>query len=385
MAAVQPLPNSAFVKVEVDFTSNWNTPTPVYTDVTSDVRLSGGLVWERGRNDEFQTVSPGSCQFTLNNRTRTYDPTTNLNMVPGRPARITCYYPTTATVFQQMQMQVEDWVPEWTLDLDSFVKANCIERFGGLAFTRIVSSAYISTTAVARLNDLADAGGWPSGSRLFTTGTQLLTAGQVYQGVDVLSSMQDVANGQGQVLYSDRAGVLTTKPMFAGIGANGGTFGDGGGAEIPFTIPTGGVGQGYLYTQVQLTAATGPLGPWTSGHPNTVTANLGAPYQSGKYGTRPFARNTAATTQTAAQTVATSLANTLTSLSSFRLQQVQIRPLANPALIFPVVLAADFGVPYTFTWQPPGGGSRISITAKLRSIRHEISESDWLVTWNLSP
>jgi hypothetical protein len=386
MAAVQPLKNagSAFVKVEVDFTSNWNAASPSYTDVTGDVRFADGVVWERGRNDEFQTVSAGSCQFTLNNRTRTYDPITNANMVPARPARITCYYPTTGTAYQQIQMQVEDWVPDWTVDKDAVVKANCIESFGALTFTRIASSAYISTTAVARLTDLANAAGWPAGPRSFVAGSQLLTAGQLYQGVDVLSAMQDVANGQAQVLYQDRTGVLTTHAMFTATATSGGTFGDGAG-ELPFYTPDGGVGGGYWYTQVQLTAATGPAGPWTQNQPNTVTANVGSNYTTGKYGTRVFARNTAATTQAAAQTVAASIASSLNGLNPYRLKQIVIRPLANPSVLFPVVLAADFGVPYTFNFQPPGGGSRISITAKLRSIRHEITEKDWVVTWMMSP
>lgn len=384
MAAVQPLPNSALVKIEVDFTSSWNTAAPAYTDVTQDIRFPAGVTWERGRNDEFQSVSPGSCQFVLNNRARTYDVTTNANMVPARPARITCYYPTIATAYQQMQMQAEDFVPDWTTGADATVAVNCIERFGGLAFTRIVSSAYISTTAVNRLTDLANAGGWPTTPRSFAAGSWVLTAGQLYQNVDVLSAMQDVAAGQAQVLYQDRTGVLTTHAIFTATGASGGTFGDQAG-EIPFLTPDAGVGGGYWYTQVQLTAANGPAGPWTQNQPNTVTANVGANYTTGKYGTRPFTRSVAATTQINAQSAATQLANSLNGLSPYRLKQVIIHPLTNPAVAFPVVLAADFGIPYTFNFQPIGGGSRVSITAKLRSIRHEITETDWVCTWQMSP
>ncbi len=379
MAAIAPFPRAALVKVEVDFTSNWNA-TPSYTDVTADLRFSDGITWERGRNDEFQSVSPGSCQFTLNNRARTYDVTTNANMVPARPARVTCYYPTTSTAYQQIQMQVEDWTPAWTISKDAVVKANCIESYGALAFTRIAASSYLSLTAPARLNDLATAGGWPTAPRSFATGAYAIIA-QDYQGVDVLSSMQEVANGQAQVLYQDRTGVLTTHAMFTGTGSNGGTFGDGAG-ELKFGVPDGGVGGGYWYTQVQLTAAGTA---WTQGSPNTVTANVGANYTTTKYGLRTFSRNISSTSRTAAQSAAASLATSLNGMSAYRLKQVTIDPMIDPANLFPVVLAADFGIPYTFNFQPPGGGSRISLTAKLRSIRHEISESGWLVTWQMSP
>jgi hypothetical protein len=385
MAAVQPFQNAAFVKIEVDFTSNWNVASPAYTDVTGDVRFADGLVWERGRNDEFQSISPGTCQFTLNNRARTYDVTTNANMVPARPTRITCFYPTVATSYQQIQAQAEDFVPDWALGEEAVVKVNCIERFGGLGFTRIVSSAFISTTATGRLTDLANAGGWPAAARAFAGGTYPLTAGQVYQNVDALSSMQEVANGQAQVLYQDRTGVLTTHAMFTATSGSGGTFGDLPGSELAFVTPGGGVGGGYWFTQVQLTAATGPAGPWTQNQPNTVTANVGSNYPVGKYGIRPFARNTAAFAQTNAQTVAASIATSLNGLSPYRMKEVVIRPMRDPASLFPVVLAADFGIPYTFNFQPVGGGSRVSITAKLRSIRHEVTENDWVVTWQLSP
>ena len=387
MAAVQPLPNSAFVKVEVDFTSNWNTASPSFTDVTSDIRLASGLSWERGRNDEYQTVSPGNCSFTLNNRTRTYDPTTNANIVPARPVRVTCYYPTTGTAYQQGDFLAEDWTPAWTVDGDSVVQADCVERWGALGFTKVVSFAYLATNDVAvRLGQLADSAGWPAASRSFLSGLYPL-ASETYQSTDVLSAMQDAANGQNHIIYQDRNGILTTKIRFNSVGANIGTFGDqtrqnGLGTELEYVSIADGVGGGYWYTQVQVTA-TGP--EWVQGQPNTITKNVGGIYTIAKYGTRVFSLEINATTQANATSVGGQIASRLATQPAYRIKSAAIRPLADPANLFPVVLTADLGSPVTFNLTPPGGGGRISQTGTIRSIRHEISDHDWLVTWNLSP
>jgi hypothetical protein len=392
MAAVQPFPGSAFVKVEIDFTSNWNTSSPVYTDVTNDLRLSEGLMWDRGRNDEFQVVSPGSCQFGLDNRARTYDPTTNANIVPARPAQVTCYYPTTATAYQQIDLMAEDFDPVWTLSGDSIVKVNCIEAFGGLAFAKIASAAYVSTTAAGRLTDLANAAGW-TGPTLWTAGQWLLTAGAPLYGpnVPVLSAMQDVAVGQAQVLYQTRSGVLSTHAAFTGTSASIATFGDNpanilAGTELPYVGIEDGVGGGYWYTDISLTYAQkyGPNGEHQTPS-DTFTAKVGSNRSAQKYGSRTFAVTTAASALVNALAVAQSYAASLNLQPNYRIKQIQIRPMAKPAALFPIVLAADFGNVVTVLLTPPGGGGRITQTGKIRSIRHEITENDWLVTWMLSP
>lgn len=387
ITAYQPLPGAALVSVGVDFTSNWNANPPSYTDVTSDIRMSSGLVWERGRNDEYQSVSPGTCDFTLSNRSRTYDPTTNANMVPARPMLVTCYYPTTSTAYKQFDGMVEDWTPGWTLGKDSVVQANAVERWGGLAFCRIASTGYLPTTDVrVRLGQLADAAGWPSGLRSFAAGSYNLLA-QTIQNTDTLSAMQETANGQIQVLYQTRDGTLKTAGSFSTVSASGKTFGDDqtnilAGTELQYAGIGDGVGGGYLYTQVQLTAAGSA---WVSGQPNTVTKNVGTPYTIAKYGTRVYSRNVAAYSQTDTTSAAGSLATSLAAQASYRVKSVVIKPLANPANLFPVVLNADLGTSYTFKLQPVGGGARWTQTAVVRSIRHEITADNWTVTWGLSP
>jgi hypothetical protein len=381
MAAAAPIPGSALVKVEVDFTSNWNNPT-AYTDVTADLRAGAGVSWDRGRVDAYQSVAPGTAGFTLNNRSRTYDPVSNANMVPARPLKITCYYPTTATAYMQFDGLVEDWTPKWTLDKDAVVEAAAVERYAALAFCQQANVLYFQESAATRLGHLADSVGWPAAARSFAATSGTLPQATPPKG-SIMDEMTKVATGQGQVLYEDRNGTLTTKNAFSALGTSIGTFGDNTGlGELPFAGLELGVGGGYLYTQVMLTVE-GPA--WTQNAQNVVTKLVGAPYTTAKYGYRTFSRTIAQTTQADAQSAATGIAGALGAQAACRVKSMTIKPMANPGTLFPVVLAADQGSTFALNFTPPGGGSRIGLSPVIRSIHHDISDTDWTVVWNLSP
>jgi hypothetical protein len=55
------------VRVEVAFSSDPNTATPAFVDLTSRARLDRGIDIERGRTSEFDTVQAGRCVLTLDN------------------------------------------------------------------------------------------------------------------------------------------------------------------------------------------------------------------------------------------------------------------------------------------------------------------------------
>lgn len=56
-----------YVRVEVAFSSDPNTATPAFVDLTSRARLDRGIDITRGRNDEFDTVQAGRCSLTFDN------------------------------------------------------------------------------------------------------------------------------------------------------------------------------------------------------------------------------------------------------------------------------------------------------------------------------
>jgi hypothetical protein len=274
---------------------------------------------------------------------------------------------------------VEDWTPKWTLDKDAVVEAAAVERFGALGFAESVNVLYFQESAQARLGHLADAAGWPAAARSFASGSTLPQATPP-QG-KILDEMNHVATGQGDVLYETRDGTLKTIGMFSSIGSSIGTFGDAAG-ELPFAGLELGVGGGYVYTQVMLTVE-GPQ--WTQNAPNVVTKLVGAPFTTAKYGYRTFTRTIAQTSQADAASAAAGIAGSLAGQGACRVKSVTIKPMRNPATLFPVVLAADLGNTFGLNFTPPGGGSRIGMSPVIRSIKHDISDTDWTVTWNLSP
>jgi len=56
-----------YVRVEVAFSSDPNTATPAFVDLTSRARLDRGIDITRGRSDEFDAVQAGRCSLTFDN------------------------------------------------------------------------------------------------------------------------------------------------------------------------------------------------------------------------------------------------------------------------------------------------------------------------------
>jgi hypothetical protein len=267
---------------------------------------------------------------------------------------------------------------EWTASGDSYCVASGIDLLGALSLYTIQASTTLTLTAQARLAFLCGLAGIPVGQQNFQNGSYAIQA-ELYTNTDILTACQQCVASQGQVIYSNRSGVLTSLGMFGSIG-NLGTFGDGPG-ELPIGLLEPSIGGGYLYTvvSVQATAASGGQVP----PPATAKTSTA---QVARYGTRVLSRNTSALTLANEQAVATSLAASLLTHQGLRVKQLTIRPMRNPALIWPVVLANDLGNSYTIHYSPPGGlGPRFSQGSTCRSIASDLTASDWVFTWNMSP
>ena len=62
------------LKVEFAPTDDASTTSPTWVDITSYVRMSAGVSFERGRNDERATAQPGQMTLTLNNTSGRFTP-----------------------------------------------------------------------------------------------------------------------------------------------------------------------------------------------------------------------------------------------------------------------------------------------------------------------
>lgn len=98
------------LKVSIAFgTSNPMTESPTWTEVTADVR---NVRIRRGRTDETQRFSPGTCSVTLNNRDRQYDPqyasaTYVGNLYPMRQLKVEAVW--NSTTYPMFRGFIEGW------------------------------------------------------------------------------------------------------------------------------------------------------------------------------------------------------------------------------------------------------------------------------------
>lgn len=364
MAAVKPFPDAAwcpYIDVLLALNQNWNTASPTYTSIGDKLLFGHGLAWHRGRNDEEGQLEPGGFDLAVRS-----DAIARSNWQQGTRMQIWTYWPTTSTAYMQFEGFAEDWEATWTPDdyLKGWapLRISGPEFHGGLAWSEIVSLAFITTTAVGRLQDYAKYAGFPATKTSFAAGSYTLSR-QTVAGESVLQASQKVAEGQSQIFYTDRTGLLRTltQPFSSSSLA---TFGTAPG-ELPWFEADEGVNGGYRFTQAVITPDGG----------TAVTRNA----TTTRYGIRSYQRSIAAEDQTTAATLATSLTGRFPNMGADRLKAVRLRPAAMPAQMWPVVLAADIGNRYTFN-QPVSG-----TTGYVQSIAHQITTAGWAVTWNTSP
>lgn len=119
-------------RIEIAFTSGPND-TPVWTDVTTDVRE---LSTNRGRSQNLDRYEAGHMSVTLDNRARSYDPTTNTNVNPNKRIRFVA----------DGQTQFDGWVDEWKLGYDgrndAIVTIKATDHFRRLQRIELPSSPF---------------------------------------------------------------------------------------------------------------------------------------------------------------------------------------------------------------------------------------------------
>lgn len=128
--------------VEIAFDSDPLDTTPTWTDVSAYVRQSPGLSIRRGRQPESEVFDPGSCQLTLSNRDRRFDPSYAAGpyygqLVPRKLLRVTA---TWATVdYVMFTGHITGWPQDFAAPAgkDATVTIEAIDALAWLANTRV--------------------------------------------------------------------------------------------------------------------------------------------------------------------------------------------------------------------------------------------------------
>ena len=150
------IPGVPDLKVEFAPTDDASTTSPTWVDITSYVRMSAGVSFERGRNDERATAQPGQMTLTLNNTSGRFTP--NLATGAYHPLRIRCpirvsFKPPGAGAYTVMWTGlVDQWSPDWS---------------GGRATCRVQASDRLAVLQRQTLQ------AWETHQHLFTGATLL--------------------------------------------------------------------------------------------------------------------------------------------------------------------------------------------------------------------
>ncbi len=374
---------SVYIKVEIDFTSNWNASSSFsFTDVTADVRFQDGVAWDRGKNAAWDSLAPGSFSFTLNNRAGTYDPASNSDMVGSRLCRITLYYPTISTAYVQFFGVIDSFEDSYPiLGKDAVVNVSGVDWLTSLWLAKVVTFSALATSSTSQYKAICNAANIPAAYQSFTTGTYTLKPA-AFQSTDCLSALGAVANSQRQFLYVSKTGILTSVDLAAGSVSH--TYSDQS-TTYPYTDVRGGVGGTGTYTIVQLQQ---PNSIQVQGgtNNNPVQTNIpGSPLPKTKFGPQVLEINSAPVT--VPTTLATAWAAAVPSPATYWWREVEFKPFAMKATaaatLIPALLGTELGDRITVVRHPLQGGS-VSKSVSVRSVKYDIRGADFTVTFGLT-
>lgn len=131
--------------VEIAFGYGPLDTSPVWTDVTDDVRQRWGITITRGSTSEFSPLSVGTMRLRLDNSTRTYDPDYTSgpyfgDLVPMVPIKLTATLGATAVVL--FAGFVTGWPLDWQNNSDGTADVTAIDGTRFLSNVELAGSAW---------------------------------------------------------------------------------------------------------------------------------------------------------------------------------------------------------------------------------------------------
>lgn len=208
-----PTPGPPSVLIEVAFSTDPASATPVWTDVTAYVK---DLTFRTGRQFELDRIVPGALSMTLDNADRRFDPSYTAgayypNVLPMRRVRVSGIYG--GTTYQRWNGYVERWPVSWAMDT-AFTVVTATDGFLPLQQALLVLTRGAEQSG-ARIAAVLDAVGWPAADRVIDAGQSLIApcAFVATDGQTALQHLLDVADtergiffcdGQGRAVFHDR-------------------------------------------------------------------------------------------------------------------------------------------------------------------------------------
>lgn len=158
------------LKVEISFVSDPLATAPTWVDVSTYVRQNPGVSIRRGRQTELDNFEAGSCEITLSNRDRRFDPSYAAgpyfgNLIPRKQIRVT------ATWAAVDYVMFRGWVTGWPQSfappagVDATVTVEAVDATAWLSSNRVpldLVYSYANSTigSLAFFLRTADASQW---------------------------------------------------------------------------------------------------------------------------------------------------------------------------------------------------------------------------------
>jgi len=341
--------------------------TPV--DITADVYA---IRVERGRSRWLDDFQAGTCSISLDNRTRTYDPTGggtySTDIVPGKRFRVT----TGGTpIFDGTS---DDWDIAYSLGGDSVATVVISDAFSDLGHTILTETATTSQLSGARLTAILDRAdvNFPTAYRDIDAGVTTLQADTIADGTDVASYAQLIARTEGGRLFMAADGDLTFRDRYETQTVTGALKFADDGTGVPYYGIQVAVGSELLFNRALVTR----VGGTQQTADNAVSQD--------RYGVRTLEYgNLLFNSDTDSDNFAEYLVSRY-GTPEVRISQIDINLHALDVTQAGNVIGTELGDVIQVVYSPPGGGTAIDRYAVVDRISHEIGPQQHNVVFGLS-
>lgn len=364
---------------ECAFTSNPLAASPVWVDISTQVRA---FSTRRGRGNfgaAGTRFDPGTATILLDNRDGRFDPTytsspLNPNVIPGRRIRLRATY--NAVTYPIFDGYVESWASEYEWTGGEHTTVTAVDAFSVLSLYQYTPVGGVpEELSSARVNRVLTAVGLSTSG--ISTGHSLIIADATLD-TGALDHCQAVAETENGAFYIGRDG----QPIFedryfrnntAASKTSQGTYGDQAG-EFDYTPDVHlSMDMSLLYNAAEVTDGLGRVGFYEDA--TSETTYLKRTLSASGIGSDPNAAYDQATW------IVLSSKDALA-----RFDQIIVEPVFDPTNLWPAVFARDISDRITVKRRPPSGNV-ISQDCFIEAVNHDATDGldAWTVTFALSP
>ena len=319
----------------------------------------------------------GTCTVSLNNDDGRFDPNNDsgpysggLGLSLANPVRVSAEYD--ATTYRLYYGFVTAWnVTYPDLGLRSVTDVVAVDYLQLLNQAGISDETYSAEKTSSRITAVLDDLGWPAGMRTLDTGVAYVAAFAQDTAVSAFAHLNDVASVEAGRLFIAGDGDVTfhNRTHHAGGATSKGTYGP---SDLPYTEVTVAYNDDFLYNGVEITTPAG-----TVARASDIPSIL-------NFGERTLSYTGIGETFNDADNTAEWQVDLYKDQQS-RISSLTVKPQADPANLWPVVLDVDLRDAVLVKTDPPGTGTALSQLVTVEGISHEISLDMWETVYECHP